>query len=69
MIRRLRCHWCRGGHISTACPNRDGKTVKLYGSTGPNGEYIPPPGVRVRHLVIPRTVHSDRLTVILETLK
>ena len=51
-LRRLRCHWCSGGHISTACPNRNGATVKQFGTMGPNREYIPPPGVevRVRHL-------------------
>jgi len=60
-FRRLKCHFCRGRHVSAACPNRYGESVKLYGTMGPNREYVPPPGVRVRVLVLPNTVHGDML--------
>lgn len=60
-FRRLKCHFCRGRHVSAACPNRDGEVVKLYGTLGPDREYIPPPGVKVRVLVLPNTVHGDML--------
>lgn len=60
-FRRLKCHFCRGRHVSAACPNRNGTQIKLYGTLGPNREYIPPPGVRVRVLVLPNTVHGDML--------
>ena len=66
--RKLACHYCRGRHKSSECPNRDRKTgtVKLYGTTAPDGSYQPPPGVKVRYLVIPPTVHSDSLRRLLE---
>jgi hypothetical protein len=67
--RRLNCHWCRGGHVSTDCPNRSGHSVKLYGTTDADGNYVPPPGVNVRVLSIPTTVHSDALTDILKEME
>lgn len=67
--RGLRCHWCRGHHHSLACPNRAGATIKLYGTMGPNREYVPPPGVKVRVVSIPNTVHGDRIGKLLENLR
>jgi hypothetical protein len=66
--RRLHCHWCGGGHVSTDCPNRDGSTVKLFGTTDADGNYVPPPGVKVRVLSIPTTVDSDQLTQMLKEM-
>lgn len=68
--RKLRCHWCRGPHRSDRCHNRDGATVKLYGSTDPvTKAYVPPPGTKVRYLCIPTTMHSDQLTEALKSLR
>jgi hypothetical protein len=64
-LRRLHCHWCQGKHVSTACPNRAGNSIKQYG-TVVDGLYVPPKGVKVRVLAIPSTVHGSDLTRILK---
>jgi hypothetical protein len=39
--------------------------VKQYGTVDAQGNYVPPPGVKVRVLEISRTVHSDTLRRVL----
>jgi hypothetical protein len=65
--RKLHCHWCSGGHVSSDCPNRDGKTIRLFGAVV-DGRYVPPPGVKVRIMQLPYDIHGDRLTTILKEL-
>lgn len=65
--RSLLCHWCRGPHVSTACPNRAGAAVRLFGTQAPDGSYVPPPGVRVRVLEVPYSLRGDELTAILKS--
>lgn len=59
--RRLKCKWCSGDHQSAACTNREGVTVKQYGTMGPNREYVPPPGVRVTVRHLPPSVFGEDL--------
>ena len=60
-FRRLRCHWCSGKHMTAACPNRTGECVKQFGTLGPNREYVPPPGVKVRVVHAPYNAFADQL--------
>lgn len=65
--RKLRCHWCRGQHFSADCGNRDAGLVKVFGTVDPvTRKYVPPPGVRVRFVSIPNTVHGDTVGDYLE---
>ncbi len=64
--RRLKCKWCAGQHKTDICPNRYGEVVKQYGTIGPNREYVPPDGVKVRYISIPPTVHGDTLKRLLK---
>lgn len=58
---RLRCKYCRGRHMTSACPNPSGAVLKQYGTLGPLREYIPPPGVTVRIIHAPYAMHGDEL--------
>ena len=57
--RRIRCSYCRGPHMPEACTNRI-EVRNEFGTVDPvTREYVPPPGVTVRVLCIPNTVHGD----------
>lgn len=62
--KRLECKWCGMGHRTDLCP-RNRNVVKQYGTVDAQGNYVPPPGVKVRVLEISRTVHSDTLRRVL----
>lgn len=59
--RSLLCHWCRGAHVSTECPNRAGSAIKLFGTQAPDGSYVPPKGVRVRVIKLPWAMCGDQV--------
>lgn len=61
----LRCKWCRGAHQTNLCPNR-GPAIRQFGTLDQDRNYIPPPGVKVRILSIPRTVDGEQLKAILK---
>ena len=65
--RPARCKWCGGPHVSDACSGSE-VVVKRYG-TVVDGRYVPPPGLRVRVLSIPTTVHGRQLTTILREME
>ena len=68
----LRCKWCRGPHKTSDClrPGTRAKLPIITGTSDPEtGDYIPPPGVAVRYVVIPRTVHSDRIARLLKEME
>lgn len=67
--KRVQCKWCHGAHLTNECQNPTGSRpiIKRYGTTV-DGRYIPPPGIKVRHIQIPCTIHGDRLTTILKEL-
>jgi len=64
---RLRCTICGGRHFHGACRGRR-PSIKLYGTMGPNREYVPPAGVAVRYVQIPYNLDGERLTTILREL-
>ena len=65
--RPARCKWCRGAHPTDKCPGMGATLVKRYG-TVVDGRYVPPPGLEVRVLSIPTTVHGDTLAYFLKEL-
>ena len=65
--RKLYCHRCGGRHKSADCRNRRA-FVKQYG-TVVDGRYVPPQGVAVRVVKIPRTVHGDTVGELLKEAK
>lgn len=68
--KRMRCKWCHRAHTTDRCPDPGNRTrwKKLYGSMGPNREYVPPQGLNVRVMQLPPTVHGEDLSRILKEL-
>ena len=64
--KRLMCNFCGMAHATDRC-RRVREPVKQFG-TVVNGEYVPPEGVKVRMLQIPRTVHGDTLGRLLKEM-
>jgi hypothetical protein len=64
MRRKRVCVRCRGSHLTQLCPNRS-PAIRQFGTVDQDRKYVPPEGVQVRVIQIPRHVHGDQLEAFL----